>query len=112
MIGLFSAVTLTSAKITAIVLLAIILLSLLLSLIFERRAFCNYLCPIGGFTGLYAQAGPVEVRVKEAEVCAAHSEKLCYDACPWGQYPLALKSSANCGLCMECLRVCPKAILL
>jgi len=108
MIGLFSAVTLTSAKITAIFLLAIILLSFVLSLIFERRAFCNYLCPIGGFTGLYAQAGPVEVRVKEAEVCAAHSEKLCYDACPWGQYPLALKSSANCGLCMECLRVCPK----
>jgi NAD-dependent dihydropyrimidine dehydrogenase PreA subunit len=108
LIGLFSAVTLTSSKITAIVLLAIILLSLVLSLIFERRAFCSYLCPIGGFTGLYAQAGPVEVRVKEAEVCAAHSEKLCYDACPWGQYPLALKSSANCGLCMECLRVCPK----
>ena len=108
MIGLFSAVTLTSAKITGLFLLAIILLSLVLSLIFERRAFCNYLCPIGGFTGLYAQAGPVEIRVKEAEVCAAHSEKLCYAVCPWGQYPLALKSSANCGLCMECLRVCPK----
>jgi 4Fe-4S binding domain len=108
MIGLFSAVTLTSARITAFALLAIILLSFVLSLVFERRSFCNYLCPIGGFTGLYAQAGPVEVRVKETEVCAAHSEKLCYDACPWGQYPLALKSSANCGLCMECLRVCPK----
>jgi NAD-dependent dihydropyrimidine dehydrogenase PreA subunit len=56
---------------------------------------------------LYAQAGPVEVRVKDADVCAGHSEKTCYNACPWGQYPLALKSSANCGLCMECLRVCP-----
>jgi hypothetical protein len=100
-------VTLTSAKVTAIVLLGIILLSLALSLVFERRAFCNYLCPIGGFTGLYAQAGPVEVRVKERDVCAAHAEKTCYTACPWGQYPLALKSSAACGLCMECLRVCP-----
>ena len=108
MIGLFSAVTLTSAKITGIVLLAIIVLSHVLSLVFERRSFCNYLCPIGGFTGLYAQAGPVEVRVKEADICATHSEKLCYEACPWGQYPLALKSSTNCGLCMECLRVCPK----
>jgi polyferredoxin len=107
LVGLFSALTLTSAKITAIALLGIILLALGLSLVFERRAFCNYLCPIGGFTGLYAQAGPVEVRVKDKSVCVAHSEKVCYDACPWGQYPLALKSSANCGLCMECLRVCP-----
>lgn len=108
LIGLFGAVTLTSASVTAVVLLAIIVLALVLSLVFERRSFCNYPCPIGGFTGLYAQAGPVEVRVKDAEICAEHSEKTCYNACPWGQYPLALKSSANCGLCMECLRVCPK----
>jgi hypothetical protein len=107
LIGLFGALTLTSAKITAIVLLFILVLALVLSLVFERRSFCNYLCPIGGFTGLYAQAGPVELRVKDADICAAHSEKPCYTACPWGQYPLALKSSANCGLCMECLRVCP-----
>ncbi|MAT43681.1 MAG: hypothetical protein CL609_15195 [Anaerolineaceae bacterium] len=107
LIGLFGAVTLTSARVTALILLFIIILAFVLSLVFERRSFCNYLCPIGGFTGLYAQAGPVEVRVKEKQVCAEHSEKTCYTACPWGQYPLALKSSADCGLCMECLRVCP-----
>ena len=107
LIGLFGALTLTSASVTAWVLLGIFLLALGLSLVFERRSFCNHLCPIGGFTGLYAQAGPVEVRVKDADVCAGHAEKTCYTACPWGQYPLALKSSANCGLCMECLRVCP-----
>ena len=108
LVGLFSAVTLTTPLVTALVLLGIILLSMALSLIFERRAFCSYLCPIGGFTGLYAQAGPVEVRVIDAAICATHAEKTCYAACPWGQYPLALKSSANCGLCMECLRACPK----
>jgi hypothetical protein len=108
LIGLFSAVTLTSAKVTAVVLLSIILLALVLSLVFEKRSFCNYLCPIGGFTGLYAQAGPLEVRIKNIAVCASHTEKTCYDNCLWGQYPVTLKSSAACGLCMECLRVCPK----
>ena len=107
LVGLFGAVTLTSPSVTSIVLLAILVLALVLSLIFERRSFCNYLCPIGGFTGLYAQAGPVEVRVKNSEICSAHAQKICYEACPWGVYPLALKSSANCGLCMECVRVCP-----
>jgi ferredoxin len=107
LIGIFGALTLTTPSVTGWALLGIFLLAFLLSLIFERRSFCNYVCPIGGFTGLYAQAGPVEVRVKDAAVCAAHAEKTCYTACPWGQYPLALKSSANCGLCMECLRACP-----
>lgn len=107
MVGLFGALTLTSPSVTAIVLLSILLLALVLSLIFERRSFCNYLCPIGGFTGLYAQAAPVEVRVKDTEICSVHAQKSCYEACPWGVYPLAFKSSANCGLCMECLRVCP-----
>jgi polyferredoxin len=106
LVGLFGAVTLTSARVTAVVLLGIIVLSLVLSLVYERRSFCNYLCPIGGFTGLYAQAGPLELRIKDRQVCIQHTEKICYDSCPWGQYPLALKSSANCGLCMECLRVC------
>jgi len=60
-------VTLTSARVTGVVLLAILALALALSLVFERRSFCNYLCPIGGFTGLYAQVGPVELR---AQRCA------------------------------------------
>jgi polyferredoxin len=108
LIGLFSAVTLTNARVTAWILLGLILLGIILSLIFERRAFCTYVCPIGGFTGIYAQTAPVEVRVKETAICAAHSEKTCYTECPWGIYPLALRDSSQCGLCMECLRVCPK----
>jgi polyferredoxin len=105
-IGLFSAVTLTSASVTAWALLGILLLALVLGLVFERRAFCSHVCPIGGFTGLYAQAAPVELRVKDRTICAAHEQKVCYDNCPWGIYPLSLKTSADCGLCMECLRVC------
>jgi polyferredoxin len=107
-VGLFSAVTLTDARVTAWVLLALFGLAIALSLVFERRAFCSYLCPIGGFTGLYAQVAPVELRVLDSRLCAAHSQKTCYQSCPWGLYPLALKNSAQCGLCLECLRVCPQ----
>lgn len=107
MIGLFSAVTLTSPALTGWVLMGIIVLSLVLSLVFERRSFCNYLCPIGGFTGLYAQVAPVEIRVKDRAICAAHTEKPCYQNCPWGVYVTALKDNGPCGMCMECIRVCP-----
>lgn len=108
LIGLFSAVTLTDARLTGLVLLALFGLATALSLVFERRAFCSYICPIGGFTGIYAKTAPVEVRVIDTDICAAHKEKTCYQSCPWGLYPVALRDNAQCGLCMECLRACPK----
>jgi NAD-dependent dihydropyrimidine dehydrogenase PreA subunit len=108
LVGIFSAVTLTDPHITGWVLLAIFILAILMSLVFEHRAFCSYICPVGGFSGMYAKAAPLEVKVIDKEICAAHAEKSCYDACPWGLYPLALKDASSCGLCMECLRVCPK----
>ena len=107
LVGLFGAVTLTSASITAWVLLSALALATALSPVFERRAFCNALCPIGGFTGLYARLAPVELRVIDRPTCIAHRQKSCYDACPWGVYPFALKHNGPCGLCMECVRACP-----
>jgi polyferredoxin len=109
-IGVFSAVTLTDPRITAWVLLALLGLATGMSLVFEKRAFCSNICPIGGFSGIYARTAPVEVRVIDKNICKAHSEKSCYQSCPWGLYPVALQDSpyGQCGLCMECLRACPK----
>lgn len=107
LIGLFSALTLTAPQVTGWVLLGLFGLAIGLSLVFERRAFCTYICPIGGFSGMYAQTSPVEVRVIDKEICANHDVKSCYQACPWGLYPVAFRDSSACGLCMECLRSCP-----
>jgi polyferredoxin len=73
LIGIFSALTLTDARVTAWVLLGLFGLATLMGVVFERRAFCTQLCPIGGFTGIYAKTAPVEVRVLNTAVCAAHS---------------------------------------
>ncbi len=108
LIGMFSALTLTDPRITGWVLLAIFALAIGMSLVFENRAFCSYICPIGGFSGMYSKAAPVEVKVIDKEICARHGDKSCYKACPWGIYPVAMKDSSACGLCMECLRACPK----
>src|SRR5512136_2895950 len=112
LLALFSAVVLTQPSVTGLVLLMFLVIALATSLIFERRAFCRYLCPIGGFIGLYSQAAPVEVRVKDPAVCAVHTEKSCYTGsrdgygCPWMVYPGTLTKNINWGLCMECLRTC------
>ncbi len=113
LVALFSPVILTSPLVSAVVLAAFLLIALAAALVFERRAFCRYLCPVGGFIGLYAQLAPVELRVKDSAVCAAHTEKTCYQGgadgygCPWNVFPPGLVKNTNCGTCMECLRTCP-----
>lgn len=113
LLALFSAVILTQPKVTAGVLAAFFFIATGTSLIFERRAFCRYLCPVGGFIGLYSQVAPLEVRIKDRAVCAGHTTKTCYTGsadgygCPWGAFPGGLVKNTYCGTCMECLRTCP-----
>ncbi len=112
-LALFSGVILTQPRLTSAVLLLLLLLAIGASLVFERRAFCRYLCPVGGFIGLYAQLAPLQLRVKDTAVCASHNQKTCYTGsaegygCPWDVFPGGLMKNTSCGLCMECLRVCP-----
>jgi polyferredoxin len=113
LLALSSAVVLTRPGATAIILAAFLFIAIGTSLIFERRAFCRYLCPVGGFIGLYSQAAPLEVRVRDTAVCATHRTKTCYTGsedgygCPWGVYPGSLVKNTYCGTCLECLRTCP-----
>jgi len=113
LVALFSTVILTQPRVTAIVLAAFLFVAIGTSLVFERRAFCRYLCPVGGFIGLYSQLAPVEVRVIDTAICTAHTEKTCYTGsedgygCPWDIFPPGMVKNTYCGTCMECLRTCP-----
>ncbi len=113
LLALFSAVVLTQPKVTAVILAIFLFLAVGTALIYERRAFCRYLCPVGGFIGLYSQVAPLEVRVRDMAICASHTEKTCYTGnadgygCPWGVFPGGLVKNTTCGACMECLRTCP-----
>ncbi len=114
LLALFSVVVLTQPAVTAVLLAALFLIATLTALTYERRSFCRYLCPVGGFIGLYAQAAPLELRVRDTAVCATHKTKTCYSGhdngygCPWNVFPGGLVKNTNCGLCMECLRTCPR----
>jgi hypothetical protein len=113
LLALFSSVLLTTPNITGIVLAVMLFGAIGLSMIFERRAFCRYLCPVGGFIGIYAQTAPFELRIKDKQVCASCVGKPCYNGssagygCPWDVFPGGLTKNTYCGLCMECIRTCP-----
>ena len=113
-VALFSTVILTRPSVTGWVLLAFLAIGVGLAILFERRSFCRYVCPVGGFIGLYSLVAPVEIRVRDFSVCRDHRTKDCYlgnDAgygCPWLEQPWAMERNAYCGLCGECLRTCTK----
>ncbi len=113
-LAMFSAIILTHPNVTAWVLLALTLISVLLSLRYEKRIFCRYVCPVGGFIGLYSLVAPVELRVQDPQICATHTSKDCITGnaqgygCPWMVYPGNLGRNAYCGMCVECLKTCPK----
>ena len=113
LLALFSSVLLTTPNITGIVLAAMLFAAIGLSMVFERRAFCRYLCPVGGFIGIYSQTAPIELRIKDKQVCAKCEGKPCYNGssagygCPWDVFPGGLTKNTYCGLCMECIRTCP-----
>lgn len=111
--GLFSAVLLTRPAATAAILALLFVGAVGLSLIFERRAFCRYLCPMGAYMGWYAQLAPVAVRVRDPQRCRTCVEKPCFNGgaesrgCPWMLFPAALQENFDCGMCMNCVRACP-----
>jgi ferredoxin len=69
---------------------------------------------VGGFIGLYSLFSPLELRVKDPEICRQHRERECLlgdeenYGCPWMVFPGNLKRNAHCGLCTECLKSCPR----
>lgn len=122
-IALFSAIVTTSPVVTSAVLLGLVVLAIVLHLVFERRAFCRYLCPVGGFLGLYSMAAPIELRRRNAETCLACKFKSCFRGstpqslavggtggypCPMSEFPGAPMERNNyCILCTECIKACP-----
>ena len=91
----------------------IILLGIILSLVFEKRSFCLYVCPVSGFQGLYSNMGMMEIRAKDPAICEKHRKKTCVTGnkngygCPWLLQPHSFKRNTYCGMCMECFKTCP-----
>lgn len=92
-------------------------MTIIFGLIYEKRAFCNYVCPVGHLLGLYALCSPVEWRAKDLNLCKECHTKDCIApenyyslkkrSCTSNLYPATIKDNRRCLLCTQCLKVCP-----
>lgn len=111
-LALFSGILTTRPIVTAIMLSGIMVAALVTALLFERRTFCRYLCPVGGFLGLYSNFSTMEIRSNPYSVCRGHKVKECVVGtaeaypCPWLEAPTTMSRNTYCGMCLECFRTC------
>ncbi|HSB69446.1 MAG TPA: 4Fe-4S binding protein [Candidatus Methylomirabilis sp.] len=99
-------------RVTACIILLLLASAVLTGLLFQRRTFCRYLCPITGLIGIYAMVAPLELRVKRCQTCGTHREKECFVGgpanvgCPMFERPWEMDTNAYCNLCFECVKGC------
>ncbi len=103
-----------SPKATGLLVLTISLLALFTGMLFDRRTWCRYLCPIGAIAGFFSSCSVTELRSNYnicSEDCIKHD---CYvgnekaAGCPLFQGPFSLRTNKDCVLCGNCVRACPK----
>jgi polyferredoxin/CRP-like cAMP-binding protein len=116
------------ASLSAWLLLTITAGAVIFSLIYERRLWCRYLCPIGGMNGMFAKLAMIELRSSQP-VCGSQcstfgcfkgsgatavtfsdalpTEGQATGGCPLYSHPAQLQDNRDCVLCMTCLKACP-----
>ncbi|MBT4835948.1 MAG: 4Fe-4S binding protein [Methylococcales bacterium] len=104
----------TNPYATALLALIMVVLATLSLSLFERKAFCQYFCPIGRTVGFYAQLAPVELRPIDNDVCLNCTSLECFhgtdliEPCPTHLVMGTLKQSTYCTSCGNCSQSCPE----
>lgn len=105
-----------SPVLTGYFIVVLVVLDVGVGLVFERRSFCRYMCPINGFIGLQGLFAGFEMRSKSSQVCRQCRGKWCLKGreddgggygCPMFLYPGGNDTNKYCILCTECLKSCP-----
>ncbi len=98
---------------TAWIVIGYFLAAFAIDSVFQGAAFCKYVCPLGQFNFVQAQAAPLEVRVRDPNTCLRCATHDCLRGGPHGPgCELALfqpRKSGNldCTFCLDCVHACP-----
>ena len=85
----------------------------------EERSFCKAFCPAQALLSVYGRFTPLQLDKVDASTCEACTTKECVQpglrdrfearSCPSSLRPFDRTASDGCVLCLQCVKVCPKA---
>jgi len=84
------------------------------ALLFEKKTFCRYLCPVGRIQGIYSNFSPIELRPRNPRACEKCTTEDCLNGnergypCPTGLSLKVIQDSSYCIGCTECVKSCNK----
>lgn len=96
-----------------LLLLSMFILAFVMNTVWSRQAWCRYLCPLGGMTGLLARTSLLELRADQDICLSSCSTQDCYlggqraEGCPFSQVVATLHSNHFCKICGACAKNCP-----
>jgi CRP-like cAMP-binding protein/NAD-dependent dihydropyrimidine dehydrogenase PreA subunit len=102
-----------NTRLTGLIILGIILGSFLFSVVFKRRAWCRYICPLGALNAIFAMPSVMELRANRPLCVNTCQSRLCYqgdeahEGCPMFRHPFLVDNNRDCILCGNCIKNCP-----
>lgn len=103
----------TNPYATALLSLVMVVMATVYMALFERKAFCKHVCPVGRTVGFYSQLAMVELRPREKQACDDCKTLECYhgtetiEPCPTSLVMGSLTQSTYCTACGACVQSCP-----
>jgi transcriptional regulator with AAA-type ATPase domain/polyferredoxin len=101
-----------NSYLTGAIIVIISLGSILFSVLYSRRTWCRYLCPLGAVNAIFAMPSVVELRSNShvcLNKCQSHS---CFrgddefPGCPMFRHPYMVDNNRDCIMCAKCIKSC------
>lgn len=97
---------------TGSIILIITLGSILSSVLYSRRSWCRYLCPLGAVNAIFAMPSVIELR-SNRHVCLNRCQShACFTGdgdvtgCPMFRHPYLVDNNRDCIMCAKCIKSC------
>ncbi len=97
---------------TGWIILGVTIGSCICSVLYSRRMWCRYLCPLGAINAIFAMPAIIELRSNRhvcLNRCAAHT---CFGGgevkggCPMFRHPYLVDNNRDCIICGDCIKNC------
>lgn len=94
------------------IIMIITLGSILFSVLFSRRSWCRYLCPLGAVNAIFSMPSVVELRSNRHVCLNRCKDHSCFvgdgdmAGCPMFRHPYLVDNNRDCIMCAKCVKTC------